>query len=63
MLFFCVVPALIFLGLVGVGIYCLWTEARDRKAGRQPVFHHPDCDLPLYNRGHCDRYSVGTFFW
>ena len=58
-----VIPALIFFGLIGLGLYCMWKEAQDKKAGKRPVLHHPDSDLPLYNRGHCDAYSAGIFDW
>lgn len=54
---------MLFLGLLGTGIFCLWREAQDKKAGKRPVLHHPDSDLPLYNRGHCDAYSAGIFDW
>ena len=54
------IPMLIFLGLAGMAIYCLLTDGQRReKLGE--YHNHPDKDMPLYNKGHCDRYSVGTF--
>lgn len=56
------IPVLILLGLAGLAVYCLLTDKRRRETLGE--FHnHPDKDMPLYNKGHCDRYSVGTFYW
>ncbi len=63
MLFFCSLPVLLLFVLVGLFIYCKKTDGvRKEKAGHA-YYNHPDKDLPLYNCGHCDRYSVGTFYW
>lgn len=57
------IPVLLFLGMIGLFIYCLRTEETRKKQAGHAYYNHPDKDLPLYNRGHCDRYSVGTFYW
>ena len=57
------IPVLVFFGLIGLFVYYRRMDvARGKKVGHA-YYNHPDQDLPLYNRGHCDRYSVGTFYW
>lgn len=56
------IPLWIFFGLAGMAVYCLLTDKKRReKLGE--YHNHPDKNMPLYNKGHCDRYSVGTFYW
>lgn len=63
MLFLGAIPVLLLFALIGLFIYCRKTEkAYEQKTGHA-YYAHPDKDLPLYNCGHCDRYSVGTFYW
>ncbi|MDR1310279.1 MAG: hypothetical protein LBK01_00135 [Burkholderiaceae bacterium] len=55
--------ALLFLGMLGSVVYfMLMDKSRRASAGHRHI-NHPDRDLPLYNTGECDRYSVGTFYW
>lgn len=56
------VPVLIGLGLVGLAIYCLLTDKKRREREGE-FYNHPDKNMPLYNKGHCDRYSAGNFYW
>lgn len=56
------IPVLIFASLSCLTLYCLFTDKKRRqKLGK--YYNHPDKDMPLYNKGHCDRYSAGTFSW
>ncbi len=63
MLFFCCIPVFLFFGLLGLFVFCRMTDEMETKEAGIPCQEHPDKNLPLYNRGHCDRYSVGTFSW
>jgi len=56
------VPVLILAGLCSLALYCLLTDKKHREQFG-PYHNHPDKDMPLYNLGHCDRYSAGTFSW
>ena len=61
-----VIPVLVLVGLVGMFVlfFHYWnTDAARKKKAGNTHYNHPDKDMPLYNRGHCDRYSAGTFFW
>lgn len=57
------IPVLILLGLIGLFVYYRKTDDVRRKTAGHEYYNHPDKDMPLYNRGHCDRYSAGTFHW
>lgn len=63
LLFFCCFPLMLFFGLIGLFVFCWLTDEVHEKDAGIPYGEHPDQNLPLYNRGHCDRYSVGTFSW
>ncbi len=63
MLFFCFIPGFLLLGLLALFMFCKMTDSTESNEAGIPCQEHPDKDLPLYNRGHCDRYSVGTFSW
>ena len=63
MLIVAAIPVLLFLGLIGLFIYCWKTDEERKKKAGHAYYNHPDKDMPLYNCGHCDRYSVGTFYW
>ncbi|MDR0933513.1 MAG: hypothetical protein LBM56_00265 [Burkholderiaceae bacterium] len=62
-LFLCAIPVLLLIGLIGLFIYCKQTDDARLKEAGHAYYNHPDKDMPLYNKGHCDRYSVGTFYW
>jgi len=55
-------PLLILASLCGLALYYLFTDKK-RKLAFGQYYNHPDKELPLYNMGHCDRYSAGTFSW
>lgn len=56
------IPILTYVGMCGLALYFLTTE--NKAKNKLERFHnHPDKNLPLYNVGHCDRYSAGTFSW
>ena len=63
MLFFCCISLVLFLGLLGLFVFYRITDDTEQKEAGVLCQEHPDKNLPLYNRGHCDRYSVGTFSW
>ncbi|MBS1169130.1 MAG: hypothetical protein H6R01_48 [Burkholderiaceae bacterium] len=56
------IPVLTFASFCGIAIYCLISEKK-HKQQLGKYYNHPDHDRPLYNMGHCDRYSAGTFSW
>lgn len=56
------IPALTLVGMLGLTLYYFLTEKmRQQTLGKH--HNHPDKDMPLYNVGHCDGYSAGTFSW
>ncbi|MBS1186525.1 MAG: hypothetical protein H6R04_543 [Burkholderiaceae bacterium] len=56
------IPVLTFASFCGIAIYYLISEKK-HKQQLGKYYNHPDHDRPLYNMGHCDRYSAGTFSW
>jgi len=60
-LFIAAVPVLIVLGMIGMAVYCFLFSDKSHKGDVH--YTHPDKDMPLYNRGHCDSYSAGNFYW
>lgn len=56
------VPVLMLLGMFCVAVFCMFTD-KARKERDGCYYNHPDHDMPLYNRGHCDSYSIGAFYW
>jgi hypothetical protein len=55
-------PLFIFASLCGLTVFSLLTDKK-RKQKFGQYYNHPDKTMPLYNKGHCDRYSAGTFTW
>ena len=58
-----IIPLFVFLGMGALAFYYWKTETEELKETLDEYYNHPDKDYPLYNRGHCDRYSAGTFAW
>ncbi len=59
-----IILSILFLGLIGLGVFFALKQRAQRKKWQQsPFIRRDDDDEPRGEKQHCDGYSVGTFYW
>jgi hypothetical protein len=55
--------AMLLIWVLGLVVFVMETVTRKKDKAGHIKFEFDDHELPTYDRGHCDRYSAGNFYW